>query len=133
MEALHDFVVEYLEPAGVADNTRRAYVADIMGLSRLIVAARRPDSRGLSGAELARLARDTVDDGDLDGLTIQSLDASSLRRAFAAIGATPLELYAEVWCIYTFLSLFTSTFATALAVAGFEPQTVFNSPPLRTI
>ena len=88
MEALHDFVVEYLEPAGVADNTRRAYVADIMGLSRLIVAARRPDSRGLSGAELARLARDTVDDGDLDGLTIQSLDASSLRRAFGGWTAT---------------------------------------------
>ena len=58
--------------------------------------------------------------------------AASLRRAFAAIGATPLELYAEVWCIYTFLSLFTSTFATALAAAGFQPQTVFNSPLLRT-
>ena len=58
--------------------------------------------------------------------------AASLRRAFAAIGATSLELYSEVWCIYTFLSLFTSTFSTALAAAGFQPQTVFNSPLLRT-
>ena len=36
MEALHDFIVEYLEPAGVAENTRKAYSADIVGISRLV-------------------------------------------------------------------------------------------------
>jgi len=40
-------------------------------------------------------------------------------------------LYAEVWTIYLFLKLFTSTFATVLAVGGFAPQTMFDAPLTR--
>jgi hypothetical protein len=45
VEAVHDFVTEYLEPQGVADNTVRAYTADIAGIARL-VAARAAGRRG---------------------------------------------------------------------------------------
>ena len=43
-----------------------------------------------------------------------------------------LALYADVWTIYLFLSLFSSTFGTALAAAGFCPQRTFAAPLLRT-
>jgi integrase/recombinase XerD len=87
-EALHDFVTEYLEPQGVADNTLRAYTADIAGIARLVAAAGRSDARGLTGKELARLAETSVDESAVDDLTIADLSASALRRAFGAWTAT---------------------------------------------
>ena len=36
-----------------------------------------------------------------------------------------------MWTIYLFLKLFTGSFSTLLAVAGFNPQVVFDSPLLR--
>lgn len=88
MEALHDFVTEYLEPQGAAENTRRAYTADIIGIGRFAAAARRTDARGLTGRELAGLANEHVTDDDLDRLAVDDLDGSTLRRAFGAWTAT---------------------------------------------
>jgi site-specific recombinase XerD len=88
MRALHDFMVEYLEPQGVADNTIRAYRADIMGVARLVVAAGRSSSDGLTGRELARTAETEVTDGDLDDMSVEDLTPSRLRRAFGGWTAT---------------------------------------------
>lgn len=88
MEALHDFVTEYLEPQGAAENTRRAYTADIVGIGRVAAAARLPEARGLTGRELAALADERVTDEDLDRLSVDDLDGSTLRRAFGAWTAT---------------------------------------------
>lgn len=87
-EALHDFVTEYLEPQGVAQNTIRAYTADISGIARLVAAAARTDARGLTGRELARLAAEHVDESAVDDLVVADLTASHLRRAFGAWTAT---------------------------------------------
>lgn len=86
--ALHGLLVEELEPQGAAENTRRAYASDIAGIAQLAVAARRPEAEGLTGTELARLAEGSVTEADLDELTIDQLDASTLRRAFGAWTAT---------------------------------------------
>ena len=86
--ALHGLLVEELEPQGAAENTRRAYASDITGVAQLAVAARRGDAQGLTGRELARLAEEAVTEADLDHLTIDELDASTLRRAFGAWTAT---------------------------------------------
>jgi len=83
-EALHDFVVEYLEPANASPNTTRAYTSDVLGVARFAAAALRPDARGLTGKELARLSRERITDSDVDALTIDDLTASVLRRAFGA-------------------------------------------------
>ena len=86
--ALHGLLVEELEPQGAAENTRRAYAADVVGVARLAVAARRDDAAGLTGRELAALAERHVTEADLDELTVAELDASTLRRAFGAWTAT---------------------------------------------
>lgn len=86
--ALHDFVVEYLEPQGVADNTVRAYTADILGISRHVAATKLPAAAGLTGRELAALSVDHITDADVDSLMIQDLTARALRRAFGAWTAT---------------------------------------------
>jgi integrase/recombinase XerD len=87
-EALHDFVVEYLEPQGVAENTTRAYTSDILGVARLVAASKLPGARGLTGRELAELSAEAIDDTHIDGLTVADLTASALRRAFGAWTAT---------------------------------------------
>jgi integrase len=87
-EAVHDFVTEYLEPQGVSDHTVRAYTSDIVGIARLVAAARRGDARGLTGRELARLADESVDESRVDDLVVADLTASHLRRAFGAWTAT---------------------------------------------
>ena len=38
MAALHDFVVEYLEPQGVSPHTIRAYTSDVTQVSYLVAA-----------------------------------------------------------------------------------------------
>ena len=86
--ALHGLLVEELEPQGAAENTRRAYASDITGIAQLAVAAHRPDAQGLTGRELAALAAEHVTEADLDTLTIDALDGSTLRRAFGAWTAT---------------------------------------------
>lgn len=86
--ALHGLLVEELEPQGAAENTRRAYASDITGIAQLAVAAHRPDAEGLTGRELAALATEHVTEADLDTLTIDALDGSTLRRAFGAWTAT---------------------------------------------
>ncbi len=88
MAALHDFMVEYLEPQGVADNTVRAYQSDIVGIGRVAAVAARPEARGLTGRELAALAADTATDADLDEVVVGDLTASVLRRSFGAWTAT---------------------------------------------
>jgi integrase/recombinase XerD len=87
-EALHGLLVEELEPQGAAENTRRAYAADVTGIGLLAVAARLDDAAGLTGRELAALARSRVTEADLDDLTVAELDGSTLRRAFGAWTAT---------------------------------------------
>lgn len=84
MAALHDFVVEYLEPQGVSAHTIRAYTSDVTQLSYLVAALKLPESRGLTGAELGRLAGEAINDGHLDELLVEDLTASNLRRAFGA-------------------------------------------------
>lgn len=87
-EAVHDFVTEYLEPQGVSEHTIRAYGSDISGIARLVAAADLPAARGRTGRELAELAAEEVDEGDVDGLTVADLTSSRLRRAFGAWTAT---------------------------------------------
>lgn len=87
-QALHDFVVEYLEPQGVADNTVRAYTADILGISRHVAATKLPDSHGMTGRELATLSANLVSDADVDDVLVSDLTPSALRRAFGAWTAT---------------------------------------------
>jgi site-specific recombinase XerD len=87
-QALHGLLVEELEPQGAAENTRRAYASDIVGVAQLAVAAGRPESDGMTGRELAALAAATVTEADLDVLVIAALDGSTLRRAFGAWTAT---------------------------------------------
>lgn len=84
MEALHDFVVEYLEPQGVSPHTVRAYTSDVHQIARLVAAQELPRARGLTGKELAALANDAIDDTHLDRVTVGDLTASRLRRAFGA-------------------------------------------------
>ncbi len=88
MEALHDFMVEYLEPQGVADNTVRAYQSDIVGIGRIAAVAGRPAARGLTGRELAGLAADTATDADLDTLTVDDFTPSVLRRSFGSTASS---------------------------------------------
>ena len=88
MRALHDFMVEYLEPQGVADNTVRAYRSDIVGIAGLVAAAGRASADGLTGRELAQAAAAEIDDADIDMLTVADLTTSRLRRAFGAWTAT---------------------------------------------
>lgn len=85
---LHEFVVEYLEPQGVADNTVRAYTADIMGISRLVAASALPESHGLTGRELAHVADERITESDVDRLEVGDLTGRALRRAFGAFTAT---------------------------------------------
>ncbi|KAL3912293.1 MAG: hypothetical protein SGPRY_008382 [Prymnesium sp.] len=42
-----------------------------------------------------------------------------------------VRLYAEVWTIYLFLNVFTGSFSTLLALAGYTPQIIFRNPLLR--
>ena len=58
--------------------------------------------------------------------------ATSARSVFLSSGFPALALYAEVWVVYLFLALFTGTFATLLALAGFHPMQTFDSPLLRS-
>ena len=58
--------------------------------------------------------------------------ATSARSVFLSSGFTALALYAEVWVVYLFLALFTGTFATILALAGFDPMQTFDSPLLHS-
>ncbi|HKJ55374.1 MAG TPA: hypothetical protein VJ978_05245, partial [Nitriliruptoraceae bacterium] len=88
VRALHDFVVEYLEPQGVADNTIRAYQSDIIGIGKVVAATKRPVSEGMNGRELAALAADSIDEAVVDGVSVSDLDPSALRRAFGAWTAT---------------------------------------------
>ena len=53
-------------------------------------------------------------------------------RGYFALNAPALALYAEVWTIYLFLSLFCDTFSTLLALCGYRPQVTFASPLLRS-
>ncbi|MBY5162921.1 tyrosine-type recombinase/integrase [Salsipaludibacter albus] len=88
MEALHDFMVEYLEPQGVSENTVRAYQSDIVGIGRIAATATTSEARGLTGRELAKLSAEMATDADLDELTVDDLSASVLRRSFGAWTAT---------------------------------------------
>lgn len=88
MQALHDFVVEYLEPQGVAENTVRAYQSDIVGIARVIAAGKSPAATGMTGRELAELTTQTTDDADVDDVVVADLSSSALRRAFGAWTAT---------------------------------------------
>ena len=57
---------------------------------------------------------------------------SSAREPFLAENCSAaLALYAEVWIIFLFLSLFCDTFSAVVGLAGFAPIQTFDSPLLR--
>lgn len=124
-------------PAAVVSSGFKALAMHFLSPVEFEIDAKGSRSDGKSGAILR--AGPQLLAGQLIEVTARYVGLALVASLASCVATLPWEgardalaLYADVWTIYLFLSLFTGTFATVLAAAGFSPQRTFDAPLLRT-